>query len=90
MSKAATRRLPTGAAVLVGALLGIPVLALLIVPVYAKEKPELWGFPFFYWYQFVWVFLTAILTYAAFVVVERARAKPLDDDGSSSHRAVRR
>lgn len=60
MSKAATKRLPTGAAALAGALLGIPVLALLIVPVYAKEKPELWGFPFFYWYQFVWVFLTAI------------------------------
>jgi Protein of unknown function (DUF3311) len=28
---------------------------------YARNTPTLWGFPFFYWYQFVWVLLTAAL-----------------------------
>ncbi len=67
------KRLPTGTAVIVGVLLAIPVLALLIVSSYAKEDPELWGFPFFYWYQFLWVFLASGFTYAAFKVIEKAR-----------------
>ena len=34
-----------------------------IPPLYATEDPELFGFPFFYWYQFAWVPLTAGITY---------------------------
>jgi hypothetical protein len=41
------------------ALLVLPFLALLFPPLYADEDPELFGFPFFYWWQFLWVFLTA-------------------------------
>jgi hypothetical protein len=67
------RPLPTGLAVTVGLLLAIPVLALLIVPIYAKKGPELWGFPFFYWYQLLWVFLAAGFTYLAYVLIERSR-----------------
>jgi hypothetical protein len=44
-------------------LLAVPLVALLYPPLYAKETPELFGFPFFYWYQFAWVPLTAGLTY---------------------------
>jgi hypothetical protein len=33
------------------------------VPFYARAKPELFGFPFFYWYQFAWVPITAIVTW---------------------------
>lgn len=73
MSDAASRRLPTGTAVLVGVLLMIPVVALLLVGTYAKEGPELFGFPFFYWYQFLWVFLASAFTSAAFAVITRAR-----------------
>ena len=36
-------------------LLMIPIVALLWVPSYAREDPELFGFPFFFWYQFLWV-----------------------------------
>jgi uncharacterized protein DUF3311 len=43
-------------------LLLIPFVALLWVPIYAKQDPELFGIPFFYWYQFLWVPLTALLT----------------------------
>ena len=39
-----------------------PFLALLYPPLYAKDDPELFGFPFFYWYQFAWVVVTAVLT----------------------------
>jgi hypothetical protein len=38
-------------------------LRLLYPPLYAREDPELFGFPFFYWYQFGWVPLTAALTF---------------------------
>jgi hypothetical protein len=65
--------LPTSAAVTAGILLAIPVLALLIVPIYASEDPSLWGFPFFYWYQLLWVFLASGFTYSAHKVIVNAR-----------------
>jgi Protein of unknown function (DUF3311) len=43
-------------------LLLLPYACLLWVPFYAKAKPALWGFPLFYWYQFLWVPLSALLT----------------------------
>jgi hypothetical protein len=73
---AANRRaLPTGTKILVAVLLLIPMAALALVPVYSKETPKLLGFPFFYWYQFVWVFLASVFTYAAFIVIKRARGE---------------
>ena len=44
-------------------LLAVPFLGLVYPPLYATEDPELLGFPFFFWYQFAWVPLTAGLTY---------------------------
>lgn len=38
-------------------LLLIPFVATLAVPLYNKRAPELWGFPFFYWYLFLWLVL---------------------------------
>jgi hypothetical protein len=66
-------RLPAGSAVLVAVLLVIPCVALALVPTYSHETPRLWGWPFFYWYQVLWVLITPVLTYAAFVVIKRAR-----------------
>ena len=40
----------------------VPFIALLWPPFYAMDQPELSGIPFFYWYQFLWLVLTAILT----------------------------
>jgi Protein of unknown function (DUF3311) len=62
-------RRPIGVVVLVGVLVAIPVVALMWVSSYARETPRLWGVPFFYWYQFLWVFLAAGCTYAAYRVV---------------------
>jgi bacteriorhodopsin len=41
----------------------VPYIALLWLPLYNDRQPALLGFPFFYWYQFVWVPLTALLLY---------------------------
>ena len=44
-------------------LLLAPFVGLLWVPFYADAYPRLFGFPFFYWYQFAWVPATALLTW---------------------------
>ena len=44
-------------------LLILPFLGLLYPPLYATDSPELFGFPFFYWYQLAWVPIAALLTY---------------------------
>ena len=54
-------------------LLAIPVVALLWVGSYSKVEPAFAGFPFFIWYQFVWVFLCAACTWAAYRLVRIAR-----------------
>jgi hypothetical protein len=59
--------------VLAGICLAIPIVALLWVSSYAKEDPKLGGIPFFFWYQFLWVFLCAGLTYTAHRLVLAAR-----------------
>jgi hypothetical protein len=59
-------------------LLLIPIVALLATPIYAHPKPELFGFPFFYWYQFVWVPLGALITWLVYTRT-RTRGVPPDD-----------
>ncbi|MGL5929435.1 MAG: DUF3311 domain-containing protein [Dermatophilaceae bacterium] len=59
--------------VLAGALLAIPVVALLWVGSYARVEPTLGGWPFFVWYQFLWVFLCSGMTYLAHRIVLIAR-----------------
>ncbi|KQY55624.1 hypothetical protein ASD30_16350 [Nocardioides sp. Root140] len=58
-----------------GVLLLIPVVALMWVGSYAKIEPRLWGIPFFFWYQFVWVFLCSAMTYSAHRLVLAARGQ---------------
>ncbi|GGF44523.1 hypothetical protein GCM10011519_18010 [Marmoricola endophyticus] len=62
--------------VLAGICLLIPIVALMWVPSYAKDDPELWGFPFFFWYQFLWVFLCSGLTWTAYKLTLAARRAP--------------
>ena len=63
----------TGLLVAAGICLLIPVVALCWVSTYARETPRLGGIPFFFWYQFLWVFITAALTYTAHRLVIAAR-----------------
>ncbi|MGI9099787.1 MAG: DUF3311 domain-containing protein [Solirubrobacteraceae bacterium] len=53
------------------ALLALPLLGLLYPPLYATRDPELAGIPFFYWYQFAWVVVSAVLTLVVFLATRR-------------------
>ena len=69
--------------VVAGVCLAIPIIALTWVSSYAREDPKLGGVPFFFWYQFLWVFLCAGLTYTAHRLVLAAR-RP--GEGTTGHR----
>ncbi len=47
-------------------LLLIPYVALLWLPFYNDVRPSLLGFPFFYWYQLLWVPVTSLLLYVVY------------------------
>ena len=65
-----------------GFLLLIPIVALMWVPSYTRTDPELFGFPFFFWYQFLWVFLCSSMTWSAYLLTLSARRdKPADNHG---------
>jgi hypothetical protein len=59
-------------------LLLLPFIALLWIPFYNRDLPALFGFPFFYWYQLVWVPLTAVLIWIVFR--HRAQFGDLDEE----------
>ena len=42
-------------------LLIIPFVAVLWVPFYNRTAPTLGGFPFFYWYQLLWIILSVLI-----------------------------
>ena len=50
-------------------LLLIPLIATLWMPFYARWNPTVAGFPFFYWYQFLWVILSVIITAIVYWIV---------------------
>ena len=43
-------------------LLLIPFIAVLIPQFYNSDAPELGGIPFFYWYQFLWIVISVVIT----------------------------
>ncbi|MEP6482914.1 MAG: DUF3311 domain-containing protein [Rudaea sp.] len=53
-------------------LLILPFIGLLWLPFYNSSEPQLWGFPFFYWYQFIWVFITSGLIWIVYQGEKRA------------------
>jgi hypothetical protein len=75
MGTPARYRLSTGALIAVSILLALPILALVLVPLYAKRSPELWGFPFFYWYQLLWVVLCGVFTFSAHRIIDNDRKR---------------
>jgi hypothetical protein len=50
----------------------LPLLGLLFPGFYARATPELFGFPFFYWYQIAWILLTGLLTAIVYFASERS------------------
>lgn len=51
-----------------------PFVAMLWIPSYNKTNPKLLGFPFFYWYQLLWVVITAVLMVVAVQAVKHDNA----------------
>jgi hypothetical protein len=51
---------------IVHALLVVPFVGTLWVPFYNFAEPSLFGFPFFYWYQFGWILIGAVLNAFAY------------------------
>lgn len=52
-------------------LLIIPFVAVLWVPFYNRTEPTLWGFPFFYWYQLLWVILSVLVIGLVYLLEHR-------------------
>lgn len=59
------------ARVIAGGCLAAPFVALLWVPFYAGDGPSLAGVPFFYWYQMLWVPLSVLLMFIAYLLLRR-------------------
>ena len=49
-------------------LLLVPFIVLLWPPFYNYYQPEFIGIPFFYWFQLLWIIITAILTAVIYVL----------------------
>ena len=47
-------------------LLVVPLIGVLIPAFYNKASPKLFGIPFFYWYQLLWIPITVAVTLAVF------------------------
>jgi hypothetical protein len=48
-------------------LLILPFAGLLFPGLYARAEPSLFGFPFFYWYQFAWLLASSGLTWFVYL-----------------------
>ena len=53
----------------------IPFIAYLALPLYNTEFPEVYGLPFFYWYQIIWLPISGVLFYIAAVLIDSGRKK---------------
>jgi ABC-type transport system involved in cytochrome c biogenesis permease component len=71
MDHRSRREAPTGVWVAVGVLLLIPIVLPLLVGTYAKETPKLAGVPFYFWWQFALIIVSAVCTVIAYIVVMR-------------------
>jgi uncharacterized membrane protein len=64
-----------GAWAVVALLLGIGIVVPLLVFLYDSQTPTLFGFPFYYWFQFLMIPIVSLLTFTAFKISEAARRK---------------
>jgi hypothetical protein len=75
MSPQNPARRPTGTWAVIAVLLGLGILVPLLVLLYDSETPSLWGFPFYYWFQFAMIPVVSLFTYIAFRLSLRATAQ---------------
>lgn len=71
----ARRRAGGSATALKGAAYALLVgecLVILIPSVYGRAAPKLFGIPFFYWFQLLWIVVGMVVTGLAYLLFERA------------------
>jgi len=54
----------------VAVLLTVAIAGTLVVPIYARSLPKLGAFPFFYWFQLIWVPVAAILCWISYLLLK--------------------
>jgi hypothetical protein len=65
-------------------LLTVAIIGTLWVPIYARSMPKLGPFPFFYWYQIIWVPISAALCWICYLLL---KARPMRGrHGGGAHR----
>ena len=79
--RSAGRASGRGLRVLVAVLLGLAIVVPLLVFVYDSEEPTLWGFPFYYWFQFLMIPLVSFATFVAYRVTEGLRRRERTEHG---------
>jgi hypothetical protein len=58
----------------------IAVIGAFWVPIYARTTPKLGDFPFFYWFQLIWMPVVMLLCYLAYVLM---KTTPASTDGQT-------
>jgi len=51
----------------------VEAVAVLWPPFYNRVEPEWYGIPFFYWYQLLWVVISAVLTAIVYFATDSNR-----------------
>ncbi len=67
------------------ALLLAPFIGVLWVPFFNRLERQLWGIPFFFWYQFLWVVISAIVTALVYFNVS-PKLRAIRQDHRENHR----
>ena len=70
--------------IVIGVLLTAALAGALWVPFYNRLTPALGGFPFFYWYQLMWVPIIAILSGIAYLLSRLAQRDNAPSEGTTS------
>ncbi|UQU63347.1 DUF3311 domain-containing protein [Couchioplanes caeruleus] len=52
-------------------LLLIPIVLPLVTPLFNRDSPRLWGFPAFYWLQFLFIFVGVATTSVVYQMTKR-------------------
>mgnify|MGYP001626166210 FL=1 len=61
MTTETSKNIPTWRKFVAGILFVIPWVLYTLLPIYNTIQPELGGVPFFYWFQTLWLLISAIL-----------------------------
>jgi hypothetical protein len=52
-------------------LLLVPFIAVLAIPFYDKADPAVFGVPFFYWWQLLWILLSGVMIGLVYLIEHR-------------------